>query len=155
MKDISLLLKEAKRHFELTSYTKAKIEEKGLREELLEDKDFLTLLDAFIFRFIKLQSSVGEKLFPLAFEILTGIDRTEVTFFDILNYLEKYGIIPSAEYWKKIRKLRNEFVHIYPWETELKLEAVKLALKEVKTIGEILNKIESIANENKGSPNGR
>ena len=145
MRDIRIPLEEAKRHLELVKYSKSRIEEKGLNKNLLEDKDFLTLLDAFIFRFIKLQSSVGEKLFPLVFEILTGKDRTEVTFIDILNTLEKYRIIPSAEYWKKLRKLRNEFVHIYPWETELKLEAVKRALKEVETIEEIVRKIEKIA----------
>jgi len=89
MKDIRILLEEAKRHLELVKYSKSRIEEKGLNKNLLEDKDFLTLLDAFIFKFIKLQSSVGEKLFPLVFEILTGKDRTEVTFIDILNIFWK------------------------------------------------------------------
>ena len=145
MKGISWLLEEAKRHLELAKYTKTKIEERGLSENLLEDKDFLTLLDAFIFRFIKLQSSVGEKLFPLVFEILTGKDQTEATFIDILNTLEKYRIIPSAEYWKKLRKLRNEFVHIHPWETDLKLEAVKKALQEIETIEEVIKTIERLA----------
>lgn len=145
MRNLAWLLKEAKRHLELTKYTKTKIEERGLSAELLEDKDYLTLLDAFIFRFIKLQNSVSEKLFPLVFEILTGKDRTEATFIDILNTLEKYRIIPSAEYWKKLRKLRNEFVHIYPWETDLKLEAVKKALQEIETIEEVIKNIERIA----------
>ena len=145
MKNISFLLNEAKNYLELAKYTKTKIEERGLSENLLEYKDFLTLLDAFIFRFIKLQSSVGEKLFPLVFEILTGKDRTEATFIDILNTLEKYRIIPSAEYWKKLRKLRNEFVHIYPWETDLKLEAVKKALQEIETIEEVIKNIERVA----------
>ena len=53
-------------------------------------------------------------------------------------------MIPSAEYWKKLRKLRNEFVHLYPWETELKLEAVKRALEEVDTLESIVKKIEEI-----------
>ena len=81
----------------------------------------------------------------MVFELLTGKDRTEVTFIDILNTLEKYRIIPSAEYWKKLRKLRNEFVHIYPWETDLKLEAVKRALKEVETIEKIVKNIERLS----------
>jgi hypothetical protein len=144
MKKLSLLLEEANKHLELAKYTKRKIEEWGFYNELLEDKDYLTLLDAFIFRFIKLQSSMGEKIFPLVFEILTGKDRTEVTFIDILNALEKYRIIPSAEYWKKLRKLRNEFVHIYPWETELKLEAVKKALESLETLEEILKKLKQL-----------
>jgi len=144
MKKLSLLLEEAKKHLELAKYTKDKIEERGLNPDLLEDKDFITLLDAFIFRFIKLQSAIGEKIFPLVFEILTGKDRTEVTFIDILNGLEKYRVIPSAEYWKKLRKLRNEFVHLYPWEMELKLEAVKRAMEELNTVEKVLNTIEKI-----------
>ncbi len=28
------------------------------------------------------------------------------------SLLEKYRVIPSAEEWKEIRKLRNEFIHI-------------------------------------------
>ncbi|HIO41513.1 MAG TPA: hypothetical protein EYN34_01325 [Aquifex sp.] len=144
MKDPKWILREVKTHLALVEYERERIEERGLSPDLLEDRDFLILLDAFIFRFIKLQSALGEKLFPLLFEILTGRDRTEVTFIDILNTLEKYGIIPSAEYWKKLRKLRNEFVHLYPWETELKLEAVKRALEEVDTLEGIVKKIEKI-----------
>jgi len=58
--------------------------------------------------------------------------------------LEKYRVIPSAEYWKKLRKLRNEFVHLYPWEMELKLEAVKRAMEELNTVEKVLNTIEGI-----------
>ena len=65
-------------------------------------------------------------------------------FLIFLPTLEKYGVIPSAEYWKKLRRLRNDFVHLYPWETELKLEAVKRALEEVDTLEGIVKKIEEI-----------
>jgi len=50
---------------------------------------FLTPLDAFIFGFIKLQSSVGKNFFLLVFEIPTSKDRTEVTSIDILNIFWK------------------------------------------------------------------
>jgi len=139
-------LEEVETHLEMVKYEKDKIEEKEISSELLEERDFLILLDAFIFRFIKLQSSIGEKLFPLLYEFLTGKDYTEAAFIDILNTLEKYRVIPSAEYWKKLRKLRNEFVHIYPWETELKLEAVKRALEEVPKIEAIVKKIKEVIN---------
>jgi len=146
MKDPKKVLKEVKTHLEMVKYEKERIEERELNSDILEEKDFLILLDAFIFRFIKLQSSIGEKLFPLLYELLTGRDYTEVTFIDILNALEKYKIIPSAEYWRKLRKLRNEFVHIYPWEIDLKLEAVKRALEEVPKIEAIVKKIEEVLN---------
>ena len=146
MKDIKLVLKEVKGHLEYIRYDIGKILEKGLNEKFLEDKDYIILLDAFIFRFIKLQSSISEKLFPLVYEYLTGKEYTEATFIDILNTLEKYKVIPSAEEWKEIRKLRNEFVHIYPWETELKLKAVELAIEKVKTIEKVIEKVEELIN---------
>ncbi len=146
MKDIKLVLREVKGHLEYVIYDMEKILEKGLNENLLQEKDYIILLDAFIFRFIKLQSSASEKLFPLVYEYLTGKEYTEATFIDILNTLEKYRVIPSAEEWREIRKLRNEFVHIYPWETELKLKAVELAIEKVKTIEEVIRKVEELIN---------
>ncbi len=146
MKRIDLILKEVKKHLEYAEYDAGKILEKGLNKEFLEDKDYIMLLDAFIFRFIKLQSSISEKLFPLIFEHLTGKDYTEVSFIDILNSLEKYRVIPSAEEWKEIRKLRNEFVHIYPWETDVKIKAVELAIEKIETIKEVIKNIEKIIN---------
>ncbi|WP_461831825.1 hypothetical protein [Aquifex sp.] len=146
MKDIKLVLREVKGHLEYVIYDIGKILEKGLNEKFLEEKDYIILLDAFIFRFIELQSSVSEKLFPLVYEYLTGKEYTEATFIDILNTLEKYKVIPSAEEWKEIRKLRNEFVHIYPWETGLKLKAVELAIEKVKTIKEVIRKVEELIN---------
>ena len=150
MKNPRLILEEVKNHLEMVKYESEKIEEFGLSEENFESRDFLMLLDAFIFRFIKLQSALGEKLFPLVFEILTGKPYTEVTFIDILNTLEKYGVIPSAQEWKRLRKLRNEFVHIYPWETDLKVEAVREALSKIPLMESVVKKIEGLINE-KGS----
>jgi len=146
MKNLKFIIKEAKGHLEYILYDIEKILNKGLTNKSFEEKDYVILLDAFIFRFIKLQSTVGEKLFPLVFEYLTGKDYTEVTFIDILNTLEKYKIISSAQEWKEIRKLRNEFVHLYPWETDLKLEAIKLGIEKVKTIQEVIKKIEELVN---------
>ena len=146
MKDIKLVLREVKGHLKYIIYNIGKILEKGLNEKFLEEKDYIIFLDAFIFRFIKLQSSISEKLFPLVYEYLTGKEYTEATFIDILNTLEKYKVILSAEEWKEIIKLRNEFVHIYPWETELKLKAVELAIEKVKIIEEVIEKVEELIN---------
>jgi len=149
MKNLKITLREIKGHFEYILYDIERITKKGLKEEFFNDKDYVILLDAFIFRFIKLQSAVSEKLFPLLYEYLTGKEYTEAAFIDILNTLEKYKIIPSAQEWKKIRKLRNEFVHLYPWETELKLEAIKLGIEKVEIIKEVIKKVEGIISDSK------
>ena len=146
MKKINLIIKEIERHIETLNYEAQKLEDLNFTSDSLENYETIILLDAFIFRFIKLQSAIGEKLFPMFFEILTGKSPTEVTFIDILNTLEKYGFLENAEEWNKVRKLRNEFVHIYPWETDLKIEAVKKALKEFKNIKSIFYKIRDYLN---------
>jgi len=142
MKRLKFIIDEIDRHIELLSYEEKKLRDKfPIKKENLTNYDFLILLDAFIFRFIRLQSSVGEKLFPLFFEFLTGKPYTEVSFIDILNTLEKYGFLESADRWSRIKKLRNEFVHIYPWETEHKLEAINEALREISFIKETYARI--------------
>jgi hypothetical protein len=145
IKKLPLIIKEIERHLELIKYEKDKLSAYSLDEDF-ENLEFLTFADAFVFRFIKLQSSMGEKLFPLLFEILTGKNRTEATFIDILNTLEKYEFL-DAKYWNKIRKLKNEFVHIYPWEIDLKIEALKNALNEIENIERIFNKIKKFCYE--------
>ncbi len=146
MKDIKLILQEIEKHIETLDYATKKLKELNLTPKDLNDYEIIVLLDAFIFRFIKLQSALGEKLFPLFFEILTGKNYTEATFIDILNTLEKYGFLESTEEWNKVRKLRNEFVHIYPWETDLKLEAVKNAIKKLDYIKNTFFKIRNYLN---------
>lgn len=143
MKDIKLILQEIEKHIETLDYETKKLKELNLVPENLDNYENIVLLDAFIFRFIKLKSAIGEKLFPIFFEILTGKSHTEVTFIDILNTLEKYDFLENTDEWNKLRKLRNEFVHIYPWETELKLEAVKKALEEFNYLKNIFYKIKN------------
>ncbi|NPA53841.1 MAG: hypothetical protein GXO21_04165 [Aquificae bacterium] len=152
MKKLDLVFQEIDKHLETLKYEKNKLLSLGvdnLSEADLLDYETIILLDAFIFRFIKLQSAIGEKLFPLFYEILTGRSYTEVAFIDILNTLEKYNFIPSSNYWNKVRKLRNEFIHIYPWETQLKIEAVQKAIKEIENIEKIYQKIKSFIDERK------
>ncbi len=143
MKKLNLIIKEIEKHIETLNYEVQKLKNLKFTEESLEDYETIIILDAFIFRFIKLQSAIGEKLFPIFFEILTGKSHTEVTFIDILNTLEKYDFLENTDEWNKLRKLRNEFVHIYPWETELKLEAVKKALEEFNYLKNIFYKIKN------------
>lgn len=147
MKKIKLILDEIDKHLDTLEYEIKKIKQLDLEEIDLLNYEDIIVLDAFIFRFIKLQSAIGEKLFPSFFEFLTGKPYTEASFIDILNTLEKYNFLESADKWNKIRKLRNQFVHIYPWETEEKLEAIKEALKEYNYIKETYEKIKIYLNE--------
>lgn len=70
-------------------------------------------IDQFIFRFSKLQDAMGAKIFRYVLELLDE-DISSLPMRDILNRLERYLIIPSADEWIYIRELRNEIAHDYP-----------------------------------------
>jgi len=140
LKDINLVLKEIDKHKERLEYAKNKIEKWQLSEELLDNPEIVETIDSFIFRFSKMQDSMGEKLFPLILEIL-GEDGRNKPFIDILNRLEKLEFIPSANEWKKLRNLRNSLTHTYPWEEEVLIEEINEALKASDEMIKIYNKI--------------
>lgn len=70
-------------------------------------------IDQFIFRFSKLQDAIGAKIFRYILEYLDE-DVASLPMRDILNRLERYGILPDASEWGYIRELRNEVAHDYP-----------------------------------------
>ncbi len=80
--------------------------------ECLTDDD-VAFLDQLIYRFLKLQDTMGEKLFPLAL-LLLGEDFEARPFIDILNRLERLELIPSRAEWSVWRELRNDLTHEYP-----------------------------------------
>ncbi len=84
---LKLIIDEVDRHLELLNYEEEKLKSEPLNENSLRDYDKLILLDAFIFRFIKVQSTIGEKLFPHFYEFLTEKPYTEVAFIDTLKTL--------------------------------------------------------------------
>lgn len=70
--------------------------------------------DQLIYRFSKLQDTMGNKLFRLILEGL-GEDVRDVPYIDILNKLEKLNILGSKDQWLMLRELRNEVTHEYPY----------------------------------------
>ena len=67
-----------------------------------------------IFRFSKLQDTMGEKLFPAIPENL-GEDIVEKPFVDRLNMLENLGLLENKNQWIEIRETRNLVTHEYPF----------------------------------------
>ncbi|MEZ0344643.1 MAG: hypothetical protein ABWJ99_07600 [Caldimicrobium sp.] len=128
MKEIKLIFQEIDKHKERLEYAKSKIEKWDLTAELLENPEIVETIDSFIFRFSKMQDSMGEKLFP-SILILLGEDVRNKPFIDILNRLERLEFISSADEWKRLRELRNILTHTYPWEREDLLKGIKEALK--------------------------
>ena len=69
-------------------------------------------IDQFLFRFAKAQDSIGGKLFRYLMTLMEE-DADAMPMRDVLDKMERYGIIDSADEWIYIRELRNEISHEY------------------------------------------
>ena len=106
------------------------------------DSDQIRCIDQFIFRFSKLQDAIGAKIFRYTLEILEE-DVISLPMRDILNRLERFNIIPSADEWIYIRELRNEIAHDYPlYENEIVVILNELVVK-VEVVIDIYNKLKT------------
>ena len=82
----------------------------------------MSFIDQLIFRFSKLQDTLGERIFPSVLK-LSKEDVKQKTFVDILNRLEELEIIDKNE-WLKLREIRNEIAHEYSFNTEEVIESI-------------------------------
>jgi hypothetical protein len=80
------------------------------------DLEKIGYIDQFLYRFSKLQDSMGEKLFPTVLYLL-GEDFSKKPFIDLLNRLEKIELLYKDE-WLQLRKVRNDVAHADSFNTE-------------------------------------
>jgi predicted nucleotidyltransferase len=109
--------------------------------EQLSDAQIETI-DQYLFRFAKLQDTIGDKLFRMiAAEYTDNIEA--LTLIDILNKLEKINILQDVNVWKKLRNIRNNIAHQYDDEPEEMAQALNdiFAYKD-----ELLNVFDNIDN---------
>ena len=102
------------------------------------DEDLCEKLDAFRVRFGDLQDSLGAKTFR---SLLLTEDEEPVNMADTLNRMEKRGIIQSADYWRKLREIRNAFAHDYPEAEATRAEAINLAWRSAPGMLEVAENI--------------
>lgn len=81
------------------------------------------LCDQFLYRFSKLQDAIGRHLIPALYTILEQDDSPK-PFIDILNRLEKLGVITSVSDWQYFRNIRNNLAHEYPDREDESVQAV-------------------------------
>ena len=113
---------------------------KELDSEIFEDFEKIKTVDTFIYRFIKLQDIMGEKLFKTFLDDI-GEYKDNMSLLDILDKLEKFGIIEDSYQWMEYRKLRNQLTHEYPNNEDEIIEGIKIAMDSFEKIETILNNI--------------
>jgi hypothetical protein len=113
------------------------------RFQTLNNED-VAVLEVFTNRFGKLQDAMGMKLFPLVLEI-TKEPEDCPAFIDKLNRLEKIGAIASVEQWLAFRKVRNQFAHDYPEDSEQNAATLNLAYEQANDLLQVLEQVRTFA----------
>lgn len=103
-------------------------------------KDEVQAIDQYLFRFAKLQDTLGDKIFKLLVAQYESSSEA-VPFIDILNKLEKIGFIDNTKEWNNLRKIRNEISHQYDNEPEEMSQAINSIMNQKDVIKEIYLKI--------------
>jgi uncharacterized protein with HEPN domain len=107
--------------------------------DYLDDRD-IAYIDQIVFRFSKLQDTMGKKIFPLGL-VLLGEDVQGIPFIDLLNKLEALGMLPSSSKWMEWREMRNDLTHEYPDVVQDRIDELN-NLKNI--LVEMLNVYENI-----------
>lgn len=93
----------------------------------------MALFDQFIYRFSKLQDSMGKRLFRQILDLLQ--EETEgLPFIDILNKLEKLHLIDDAKTWIALRHTRNAISHEYPLFREIQIQELNQLPQQVQKL---------------------
>jgi len=126
-------------HYDRMNYAFEKIQnEFPLNSQTYESLSYdqLSYIDQLIFRFSKLQDSMGSRLFPAILENL-GEDIKGKPFIDQLTKLEELKLLDNHKEWLRLRETRNTVAHEYPFHSEEIIEGLNLLYEDVQVISEI------------------
>jgi hypothetical protein len=110
---------------------------------ILDSRVNLAYSDQIIYRFSKLQDSMGAKLFKSV--LLYEGENVNRPFLDILNRLEVIEII-NVDEWFEMRDLRNEIAHDYEDNSEVAINILNSIYKLKNDIKSILDSISKLLN---------
>ena len=85
-----------------------------------------------LFRFLKLQDALGERLVPATLAALLEPDADR-PMLDKLNRLDRLGYVRLDD-WLQWRDLRNRLSHEYPEQTEVRWATLKAAVRASKDL---------------------
>jgi len=108
--------------------------------KVFEEFEKVKTIDTFIYRFIKLQDLMGEKLFKIFLDSL-GEYKDNMSLLDTLDKLEKFEIIDDANKWMEYRKLRNKLTHEYPNNEQDIIDGILLSINVYNEIDIIFHNI--------------
>jgi len=114
--------------------------------KVFEEFEKIKTIDTFIYRFIKLQDLMGEKLFKVFLDEI-GEYKDNMSLLDMVDKLEKFKIIDDANEWMRYRKLRNMLTYEYPDNEEEITDGIELAIEVFDKVESVLANIEKYIKE--------
>ncbi|WP_187647930.1 hypothetical protein [Nitrosophilus labii] len=127
--------------FKKTDFDFDELTKMDLNEKIYENIEKERIVNSFLFRYAKIQDSMGAKLFKEILYALKEIDNYSIPMKDVLNKMEKLGIIKDATTWDRLREIRNDISHEYPLDYEERLENLKKAMWGYANLKSIFNDI--------------
>lgn len=112
----------------------------GMAPSDLDDFENVKVVDSFIFRFIKIQDMMVGKMFRGVLRAV-GEYSESMTALDVLDKMEKVGLIESASLWIDYRNLRNELTHEYPDNRDEIISGLKVSLDVFEVMENTYKKI--------------
>ena len=86
---------------------------------------------------------MGSRLFPQTLEALVE-PVADQAFIDILNRLEKLGILDSALSWVQLRKVRYDIAHEYPASLNERIEGINFLFDQLELLRMIIERCREI-----------
>lgn len=102
--------------------------------ELEQHPDKVRILDQLLFRFTKLQDTLGLRLIPATLAKLAE-PYEDWPMLDRLNRLEKLGFLSVAD-WLRWRETRNRLAHEYPDEPAVRFATLTAAIATAVELAE-------------------
>ena len=118
-------------------------------EKFFEKYENTRIVNSFLFNFSKLQDKIGAKLFKSLLYDLKEIDDMSMPMIDVLHRLEKLHILESSDEWDTLREIRNVLSHEYPFDTNERIENIKLALKGYVKLKNIYKRLKNETQRNR------
>ena len=93
-------------------------------EQLSQQPETAEGLEAFVFRFGRMQDTIAEEPLPCWLQALA---ETPGSLIETLNQAERLGVVESVDDWLAARKLRNRLIHVYAEDANDFADALSLA----------------------------
>jgi len=91
----------------------------------------IMVVDQLIYRFTKMQDSLGTRFLPALYALLEDDDRPR-PFLDILNRLEQLRVVEDVATWQFFRDLRNRLAHDYPESIQQTIATLNLLHADIE-----------------------